>query len=176
MATRTLALSLVALLGQSSALPADSQQLDLATGYNYQSSDQGEGSRSNLNGWYVSLQYDLSERISVTAELDSYYGSFQRQSLRQQNYVAGPQFTFRSANAKWRPFIFMQAGDQRSSFLNSVTHSFDLQIGGGLETKLSNRVSLQLTPAEYNLAVQSGTPTHSVSANIGVIWTLWKQN
>lgn len=170
-----LTLLLLVLLGASSSLPAESHQLDLATGYNYQYSDQGEGSRSNLNGWYTSLQYDLNEMISVGAEVDSYYGSFQHQSLRQQNYVAGPQFTFCSEKAKWRPFIFIQAGDQRSSSLDTVSHSFDLQVGGGLQTKLNGRVSLQLTLAEYNLALQSGNPTHSVSANVGLVWTLWKQ-
>lgn len=175
MTTRPLTLLLLVLLGESGALSAQSHQLDLATGYNYQNSDQGGGSRSNLNGWYSNLQYDLSEMISVTAEVDCYYGSFQRQSLSQQNYVAGPQFTFRRAKARWRPFVFLQAGDQRLSSLGSVTHSFDLQIGGGLETRLSDRVSLQFVPAEYSLALESGTPTHSVSTNFGVIWTLWKQ-
>jgi Outer membrane protein beta-barrel domain len=173
MATRTPILLVLAFLVGPRALPADSHELDLATGYNYQNSDQGEGIRSNLNGWYASLQYDLSEMVSVGVEVDSFYGSLQGQSLRQQNYIAGPQFTFRSARARWRPFVFIQAGDQRSSS-DTVTHSFDLQIGGGLQTRLNDHVSLQLIPAEYNLAIQSGTPTHSISVNFGVIWTLWK--
>ena len=175
MITHRLGLLLLVFLGTCRSLMAQSHQLALATGYNYQNSDQGEGVRRNLNGWYASLQYDLNEMVSVTMEVDSYYGSLQGRSLRQQNYIAGPQFTFRDARARWRPFVFVQAGDQRSSFAGAVTHSFDLQIGGGLETKINDRVSLQLTPAEYNLATQSGTLTHSVSANLGVIWALWKQ-
>lgn len=174
MITHPRILILLVLFGISRVLTAQSHQLDLATGYNFQDSDQGEGIRKNLNGWYASLQYDLSEMVSVTVEVDSYYGSLQGRSLRQQNYIAGPQLTFRSARARWRPFVTIQAGDQRSSLAGAVTHAFDLQIGAGLETKLNQRVSLQLTPAEYNLAIQSGTATHSVSASLGVIWTLWK--
>jgi hypothetical protein len=153
MTTPRLTLLFLVLFGGSSALRAQSQQLDLAIGYNYQNSDQGNGIRSNLNGWYSNLRYDLTDTISVTAEIDNYCGSLQRQSLKQQNYVAGPQITFRNAHARWRPFIFIQAGDQRSSSLGIVTHSFDLQIGGGVQTKLSDRISLQITPAEYNLAI-----------------------
>ncbi len=163
------------LFGESCALLAQSQQLDLAVGYTYENSDQGAGIRRNLNGWYGSLQYSLTQLISVTAEIDSYYGSLQGQNLKQQNYVVGPQFTFRDAQAKWRPFVLIQAGDQRSSSLGTVTHAFNLQTGGGLQIKLSNRFSLQFIPAKYNLAIQSGTPTHSVSASLGVTWTVWKQ-
>jgi hypothetical protein len=147
-------------------LTAQSHELDMATGYNYQNSDQGDGARSDLNGWYASLQYELNENVAITAEVDSYYGSFRGQAVKQQNYVVGPQFTFRGSTAKLRPFIFIQAGDQRSSAMGAVSHSFDLQIGTGLEVKIQDRISLQFTPAEYNLAFESGTATHSYSANI----------
>jgi len=154
---------------------AQSHQLDFVTGYNYQNSDEGKGLRSNLNGWYASLQYDLNDTIAITAEIDNYYGALRNQYLNQQNYVAGPQFTFRSSTAKLRPFIFIEVGDQRSSGMGNVTHSFDLQIGGGVELQLQDRISLQFTPGQYNLAFESGNPTHSYSANVGIVWTLWKQ-
>jgi hypothetical protein len=54
-------------------------------------------------------------------------------------------------------------------------HSFNLQIGGGLEIKLQDRVHFQVTPAEYNCALESGTPAHSYGVKTGLIWTLWKQ-
>jgi hypothetical protein len=154
---------------------AQSHELDLVTGYNYQNSDEGKGLRSNLNGWYASLQYDLNDTIAITAEIDNYYGALRNQYLNQQNYVAGPQFTFRSSTAKLRPFIFIEVGDQRSSGMGNVTHSFELQICGGVELQLQDRISLQFTPGQYNLAFESGNPTHSYSANVGIVWTLWKQ-
>jgi hypothetical protein len=169
-----LRLSLLLILG-AYTLMAQSHELDLVTGYNYQNSDEGKGLRSNLNGWYASLQYELNENVAITAEIDNYYGAFRNQYLNQQNYVAGPQFTFRSSTAKLRPFTFIEVGDQRSSGMGNVAHSFDLQVGGGIELQLQDRISLQFTPGQYNLAFESGSPTRSYSANVGIVWTLWKQ-
>jgi uncharacterized SAM-dependent methyltransferase len=38
-----------------------------------------------------------------------------------------------------------------SSSAGMVDHSFDLQVGGGIQIKISDRFSLQLVPTEYNL-------------------------
>lgn len=48
------------------------QQFDLAGGYNYQISDQGDGLRTNLNGWFASGQFDLNDHFALTLEADSY--------------------------------------------------------------------------------------------------------
>jgi hypothetical protein len=69
-------------------LTARSQQFELAGGYNDQNSDQGQGIRTNLNGWYVSGQYDLNDHFAFTVEADNYYGAVGRQTERQQNFVS----------------------------------------------------------------------------------------
>ena len=168
---RLFSLALVSAL----SLVAQSHQLDLTTGYNYQNSDQGQGVRARLHGWFADLQYDLTEHLAITGEVDSYYGDSQGESLKQQNFVVGPQFTFRSEEARLRPFLYVQSGDQRSSSAGTITHSFNLQVGGGVEIKLQDRVHLQITPAEYNFALVSGTPAHSYGVKTAVIWTFWKQ-
>jgi hypothetical protein len=157
------------------SLPAQSHELSMTTGYNYQNSDQGNEGRANLNGWFADLQYDLSSHVGITGEVDSYYGSLQGEALGQQNFVAGPQFTFRDPEAKVRPFFYAQTGDQRSSSAGSITHSFNFQIGTGVEIKLQARIRFQITIAEYNLAVVSGTSAQSYGLKTGLIWTLWKQ-
>jgi hypothetical protein len=59
----------LASLGLMSALSllAQSRQLDMTTGDNYQNSDQGQGKRASLHGWFADLQYDLTERLAVTS-------------------------------------------------------------------------------------------------------------
>jgi hypothetical protein len=156
-------------------LIARSQQLDLAGGYNYQNSDQGQGVRTNLNGWYVSGQYDLNDHFAFTVEADNYYGAVDRQTERQQNFVFGPQYMFLPEERKARPFLYLQAGDQRSSTGDEVEHAFNLQIGGGFQFKLGERFALQLTPAEYSFVKAESGPTHSFSAKVGVSWTAWKK-
>ena len=154
---------------------AQSHKLSVAGGYNYQNSDQGHGLRTNLHGWFGSAQFDLSSRLSLSAEDDNYYGSVSGQSTTQQNFVLGPQLTLRSEHAKWRPFFYVQAGDQRSASAGSVEHAFDLQAGGGIEVKLSDKLQLQVSPGEYNLALPSAGATHSYSVKVGLSWIVWKQ-
>jgi hypothetical protein len=131
-------------------LAAQSHQLDFTTGYNYQNSDQGQDVRANLNGWFASLQFDLSDLLSINGEVDNYYGSIQEASAKQQNFVVGPQLTFGPEKAKLRPFVYVEAGDQRSSSSGSVDHSFDLQTGAGVQVKLTERLALQFVPAEHD--------------------------
>jgi hypothetical protein len=157
------------------ALLARSHQLDMTAGYNYQNSDQGQGVRTSLHGWFADFQYDLTEHLAVTAEVDGYYGHSQGESLRQQNFVVGPQFTFRNEEARLRPFMYVQSGVQRSSSAATITHSFNLQMRGGLEIKLQDRLHFQITPAEYNFALVSGAPAHSYGVKTALIWTLWKE-
>ena len=157
------------------SLLAESRQLDMTAGYNYQNSDQGQGIRVSLHGWFADLQYDLTEHLAVTAEVDSYCGHSKGESLRQQNFVVGPQFTFRKEEARLRPFVYVQSGMQRSSSAGTTAQSFNFQIGGGLEIKLQDRVHSQITPAEYNFALESGAPAHSYGVKTALIWTLWKQ-
>ncbi|WP_035355986.1 outer membrane beta-barrel protein [Edaphobacter aggregans] len=155
---------------------ARSQQFDLAGGYNYQNSDQGQGLRTHLNGWYASGQFDLNDHFALTLEADNYYGSVNSEDERQQNFVFGPQYIFLQEDRRTRPFLYVQAGDQRSSTNNEVEHAFNLQIGGGLQIKVSQRFSLQLTPAEYSFVKASSGPTHSFSAKVGISWTAWKKS
>jgi hypothetical protein len=89
--------------------------------------------------------------------------------------VIGPQLTFGSERSKLRPLVYVEAGDQWSSSAGVVDHSFDLQVGGGLQVKLSDRFALQLVPAEYDLALPASGATHSYTANAGISWTFWKQ-
>jgi opacity protein-like surface antigen len=154
---------------------AQSHELSLSGGYNYQNSDQGDGIRANLHGWFASAQFDLTSMVSLTAEVDNYYGQAQRQGTTQQNFIAGPQFTFGSEKAKIRPFVYVQVGDQRSASDRNVENAFNLQLGGGVQVKLSDNLSLQFTPAEYSMATPNESPTHSYSAKVGISWTIWKQ-
>ena len=153
---------------------AQSHELAVGGGYNYQNSDQGNGVRANLHGWFASAQFDLTNMVSLTAEVDNYYGHVQRQGTTQQNFIAGPQFTFGSEQAKIRPFAYAQVGDQRSSLGGNVENAFNLQVGAGVQIKLSDKLSLQFTPAEYSMATPNASPTHSYSAKLGISWTIWK--
>ena|SRR5256885_10748871 len=157
-------------------LTAQSHEVSVAAGYNYQSSDEGHAVRVNLNGWFASAQFDFNNTVSLTAEADNYYGSLRGIGMSQQNFIVGPQFTFGTDRAKFRRFVYTQAGDQRSASSGSADHALNLQIGGGIQIKLSQRSSLQITPAEYTLATPNHMFTHSYSTKVGLSWTVWEQS
>jgi hypothetical protein len=156
-------------------LLAQSRQFDISAGYNYQSSDEGGGMRTNLNGWYGAAQLDFTHMIAITVEADNYYGALSGESERQQNFVIGPQLTFGSEKATLNPYTYLQGGDQRSSSSGSAEHAFNLQLGGGVQWKWSDNFALQATPFEYSLVTASNGLTHSFGSKIGVTWAAWKE-
>jgi hypothetical protein len=106
--------------------PVFAQSHELAGGgYNYQNSGQGNGVRANLHGWFASAQFDLTSMVSLTAEADNYYGSVQRQSTTQQNFIAGPRFTFGSEKAKIRPPAEYSLATPNAN----PTHSYSAKVG-----------------------------------------------
>ena len=164
----------LALFFATPLMAQSSKQFDVTLGYDYQNSDQGEGLRTNLNGWFGSAQFDFTKTFALTAEMDNYYGTFQEKPARQQNFVVGPQLTFGHEKAKAKPFVYLQGGDQRSSSAGNVEHAFNLQLGRGFQLQISERFALQVTPAEYSLVTQSAGVTHSYGAKVGFTWTAWK--
>jgi hypothetical protein len=84
----------------ASAIFGQSRQFDVTVGCNYQNSDQGQGQRTNLNGWFGAGQLDLTHTFAAAAESDNYFGPLNGQGERQQNFVIGPQLTFGSEEAK----------------------------------------------------------------------------
>jgi len=155
---------------------AQSHQLEFSTGYNFQNSDQGSGVRANLNGWFSSLSFDLTHVLSINVEVDNYYGSIQGANSKQQNFVIGPQLTFGSETAKLRPLVYLEAGDQRSSSAGTVDHSFDLQVGGGVQVKLSDRFALQFVPAELCLGPNRETFVQFILSNFHPCWIACHSN
>jgi hypothetical protein len=102
----------------------------------------------------------LSEHAAITGEADTYYRSSQRESLLQ-NFILGPQFTFRNEEAKLRPFLYDQSVfNARRLPERTITHSFNLRLGGGVESQAAGPNPFQITPAEYFLR-SCRTPTHS---------------
>lgn len=151
------------------AAAAQSPVASVIAGYNYSHSDQGSG-YANLNGWFGQFSYTLTNLVSMNFEIDNYYGTFQGNSVNQHSYVAGPQFTFNSSG-KLQPFFNVEIGDQRNSSAGTVQHAFTAQVAGGVQVKLSQLVSLYLSPVEYDLATPSGGAQHSFSSKYALMFS-----
>jgi hypothetical protein len=150
--------------------------VDITAGYNYQNSDQRQGTRTNLNGRFGSAQFDFTHMFAMTAEIDNYFGALNGQGERQQNFVLGPQFTFGSEKAKINSYAYLQGGDQRSSSGSTVEHAFNLQLGGGIQWKLNQKLTLQMTPFEYSLVAANCGLANSFGTKVGIAWTVWEKS
>jgi hypothetical protein len=90
-------------------------------------------------------------------------------------FVFDPQYMFLREETTTRPLLYLQAGDQRSSTGDDVEHAFSLEVGGGMQVKLSEHFAVQLTPAEYSFVQAASGSTHSFSAKVGISRPLWKK-
>lgn len=151
------------------AAAAQSPVAAVITGYNFSHSDQGSG-YANLNGWFGQFSYTLTDLVSMNFEVDNYYGRFQGSSVNQHSYVVGPQLTFNSAG-KVQPFFNVEIGDQRNSSARTVEHAFTAQVSGGVQLKVSQLVSLYLSPVEYDLATPSSGAQHSFSSKHALMFS-----
>jgi hypothetical protein len=143
------------------------QKVDLTAGWSYQYSNQGSGF-ADINGWYGSLSYNVLSRLGLTFEHESFWGGFEGSSLNQHVWLGG--VTYKLANSERRVIPFLQplVGDTRSSYAGTIQHNFTFQLAGGVDIKLKGPFSLELIPAEYVFAQQSGSPTSGYSAGAGL--------
>ena len=148
--------------------------LSVGAGYSYTHSDVGE-SNAKLHGWYLQSSMFFTNHISLVVETDTYYGNFGGGSMNQHNYVIGPRYTFRSPQARIRPLVYAQAGDERTSTVSEIVNGYNLQLGGGLAVKMSRRVSLNVIPVEYSYMHTYEDERSSYAAKVGLNFTVWRK-
>ena len=153
--------------------PAFAQKVDLAAGWSFTHSDQTTGF-ADLNGWYGSASYNVTQRLGLTVEHESYWGDFNGDRMNNHVWLGGVTWKFADSERRIIPFLQPLVGDTRNSSAGSVQHNFTFQLAGGVDIKLKGPVSLELIPAEYTLTRQNGLPGNSYSAALGLQFSLGK--
>lgn len=129
------------------------------------------GVSPNFNGWNAEGQYNFDRWIGVVADVTGEYGTpisgaangvSGLPSMSQYSFLAGPVVTYRGM-AKFTPFVHALFGWDRAhmragsitgtsspvtSFASTYT-DFAMAFGGGVDYKLSRRVSLRLGQVDY---------------------------
>lgn len=115
----------------------------------------------NLNGWEAGVEYKAFKDIGLVADFGGYYGSVFNNSgggsLHTKTYLFGPRV---SLPGRISPFVHVLAGLEHQSTSDSVnaslfffpahsTNAFAIDLGGGVDVDVTQRVRLRLIQLDY---------------------------
>lgn len=153
---------------------AQSKPLDLSIGWNYAFADQGNGF-ANLNGWYGTLNWEVTKRIGLAFSHESYWGSFAGSGVNQHVYLGGLTAELRKGDPRCKPFLQPLGGTTRASGSGSVQEQPTFELAAGADIALKGALSLEVIPAEYAFTHISGHGLNTYQAAAGLQYTFGKK-
>jgi opacity protein-like surface antigen len=177
----------------ASARAQEAPLVELSGGYSYFRLDGG----SNLHGWNGSIAINPIGALGLVAEFSGHYGPLSRRvDISDDNFpqisprpgersslylmLFGPRFSYRG-NSKITPFTHTLFG---ASYLRTnatarlgdivadvpfARGGYSMAIGGGLDVKVSDSVSLRLVQADYLLTNLGSNSQTSLRLSAGIV-------
>jgi len=190
---KNFALLIITLISSyASALAQTDKKPEFFAGYSFESVNTGVSSgdltatttsldnRFKANGLNLSASDYFSKRLGITADFSAHFnsrsdtfGSTAGQSkFSLYNITGGPQLRFPSSS-KITPFAHVLAGIARRNLTETFTDgttnftdhntSFAMNLGGGVDYKLSNRFAWRIAQFDYNPIFLRGRTINSVT-------------
>jgi opacity protein-like surface antigen len=188
---------LIVFSATASALAQESRKVEVFGGYSYLRADRdGQGTRSDLNGWNASINYSLNKILGVKADFSGHYtdtrvvfnpftGASAKLDISDFTFLFGPQFSYRE-NKKVVPFAHILLGGFRGKVSgspidigfpgqpfvidpSSTDTSFGAAFGGGLDLKLTNGLAFRLVQADYLLSRFGGRTQNNLRIGTGLV-------
>lgn len=138
----------------------------ISAGWTYLWADQGAGERSNLNGWFVKPSVTLGKGYAAFADFTNYYGANHKGSIHSHGYTFGVSKSV-FTRPKFKPTVFAEAGDVRSSNAGTIVNQFAFNTGFNFSVPLRSWVSLTVTPAEWVFLYPKGQARNDFNAKVG---------
>ncbi len=139
------------------ALPVMAQDYPKAEvfgGYQYTRS---EG--INLNGWNASLAGNFNHWFGIAADFSGAYKSESGVSLKVHSYTFGPVVSARNIGGV-TPFVHALFGGFHASAgfagASASTSGFAMQLGGGVDAKVSQHFAVRLVQADWMMLRAEG--------------------
>jgi opacity protein-like surface antigen len=127
--------------------------------------------RTDSLGWNSSMTFFFTDRFGLTGDVSgvwrrenqNYLGTPYRAQLEIYNFLAGPQVRFVNTT-RWTPYVRAMAGVaySRNRFgaraatpslgveFDDSSADFALGLGGGIDYRISDRVSYRILQGDYN--------------------------
>ncbi|MBL8152104.1 MAG: hypothetical protein JNN15_19455 [Blastocatellia bacterium] len=152
-----------------SAMAQEVSKVDAFIGYSYVRAPE----ELNLNGFNASVTGNLNNYLSFVADFGGTYNS--GESLT--TFLFGPQVSLRTANSRVTPFARALFGAARTDIrrIPNEKTGFGTAIGGGLDIKLTDRISLRAIQGEYLLARFEGDNRSHTRISTGLVFHFGKK-
>jgi outer membrane immunogenic protein len=159
-------------------------KIDIFAGYSYVRANPGptSGDSFSLNGGSASVSYHIRDWVSGVADFGGYtngniLGTGVDGTL--STYLFGPRFSYRSYH-RFKPFAETLFGVAHAGAsigggaVGSTQNSFALVIGGGVDYRISSRLSLRPLQVDYLLTrfgegTGNGQTQNNLRASTGIV-------
>lgn len=143
--------------------------------------------RTDSLGWNSSMTFFFTDRFGLTGDVSgtwrrenqTYLNEPYRAQMEIYNFLAGPQVRFVN-DTKWTPFVRAMAGVaySRNRFgarsaaaplgqsFDDSTVDFALGLGGGIDYRISDRVSYRILQGDYNPIFRRDRTTTTSSGTV----------
>lgn len=163
-------------LGGAATFAQETPKVDIFAGYSYVRANPGprSGDSFSLNGGSASFTYHIKDWISGVADFGGYHnGNILGTGVdgTLSTYLFGPRLSYRSYH-RVTPFAETLFGVAHgSATIAGVTgptqNAFAMAIGGGVDYRISNRLSLRPLQVDYLLTrFKQGTPNNQNQNNL----------
>jgi opacity protein-like surface antigen len=167
--------ALLSLCG-AAAEAQDNPKVDVFAGYSYVRDNPGptSGDDFSLNGGSVSVDYHITGWLGAVADIGAYHNGDVRGTGTTgtlTTYMFGPRVTLRS----WRRltpfgqtlFGFGRGTSDVSGVLTGNQNAFAMAVGGGVDYKINNRLSVRPLQVDYLLTrFTQGTTSNQTENNL----------
>jgi hypothetical protein len=129
-------------------LIARAQKNEIFAGYSFQPMEVHPSSMSLINGWEGSYAYNISPFLGFTADFSGLYGTLYNSHMNFHSYLFGPQAQI-SLPRHFKPFVHVLLGWSRESLQSVITRKFSVGVGGGMDYRASDNISLRLIQVDF---------------------------
>jgi opacity protein-like surface antigen len=145
----------------ASAQDADTPKADLFVGYSpvFFAVDTHADA---THGFTVSGTGNVNHWFGLTGEVSGHYTGGDAAHF----LLGGPKFTLRSSKSRVEPYAHALAG---AALFNS-TGRFAIAVGGGVDVRVTDGISIRAIQADYAPVFSSGDVLHNVRLATGVVF------
>ena len=126
------------------------ERIDPGCGSNYRC---GTGPATNLNGWTAALTEYFYKSLGISAQFTGNYNgsaALTYSTVNRYTYQFGPAYVFRVRKASAFAHALFGGVTQKSSTDQGLSYTrFIWSMGGGLDFKASNRISIRPVQLDY---------------------------
>jgi hypothetical protein len=144
-------------------------------GYSYFRADDSVNGSFNMHGWNSTFVQNINQWIGIVADVSGHYGTPSSpllDSQRNHTFLFGPQFSMRS-HPRIIPFAHGMFGFSHVNVGLAGVFASDIGLaygfGGGVDVKLSDKLSVRAGQVDYINIRLSGLGTHNLRISTGIV-------